>query len=268
MCTRTSRPTSRWLFRYVRLILGGLVCLVALGCTQREIIGSNLKEDPKKRIEIGVQAANEYLKAGDTDNALRHVEKALELDPKNAGALQTMALIYTREGQVERAEEYYRKAVRYNPTLASTRNNYATLLYSQDRYKEAADQLEVAVKDLSYDNRGQALQNLAMCYLKLGRKTDAEATFQSAVRVDPALPRPLLELAMLLHDQEQYKLASRYLRDYSRLTKPSAQTLWLGVQIERQTGNSDALASYELALRNLYPKSRQYRELLESKSND
>lgn len=238
------------------------------GCTVSEIVGSNLQKDPEKRTEVGLEAATEYLRANDVENALRHIKKVLEIDPKNAQAHQTMALIYTQEGDLATAESYYEKAIKFDPKLSSARNNYATLLYSKERYEEAITHLKVAAEDLSYDNRAQAVQNLGLSYLKLGRINDAEASFQTALRLNPKLPQSLLELSDILLQQQQYKLASRYLNDYTKVARHTPRSLWLGIQIERVNGNENALASYVLALRNMYSNSPEYRSYLETKTDD
>ena len=254
--------------KYTIFVLSGIFLLLAAGCTISETTGSNLQKDPEKRVEVGLQAANEYLRANDVDNALRHIDKVLKLEPKNAEAHQTMALIYTQEGNIEMAEEFYKKAIKYDPKSASARNNYATLLYSLERYEDAIEHLKVATNDLSYDNRAQAVQNLGLSYLKLGRISDAEASFQTALRLNPKLSQSLLELSDVLWQQEQYKLASRYLTEYSKVARHTPRSLWLGIQIERVNGNDNALASYELSLRNLYPKSPEYRRYMETKTDD
>lgn len=249
-----------------------LCCFLALmplsGCTVSEIIGSNLQKNPEKRIEVGLQAAGQYLQANDVDNALRHIKKVLELEPKNAEAHQTMALIYTKEGDLVKAESFYKKAISYDKSLSSARNNYATLLYSLGRYDEAIEQLKIAANDLEYDNRAQAVQNLGLSYMKQGRLGDAEASFQTAIRLNPKLSRSLLELSDILLTQKQYKLAARYLRDYTAIARHTPRSLWLGIQIERVNGDENAIASYALALRNLYPKSAEYRRYMETQAND
>jgi type IV pilus assembly protein PilF len=46
------------------------------------------------------------------------------------------------------------------------------------------------------------------------------------------------------------------------IARPSAETLWLGIKIERALGDKDAVASYALQLRQEYPNSDQTRLLL------
>ena len=43
-----------------------------------------------------------------------------------------------------------------------------------------------------------------------------------------------------------------------------ARGLWLGIRLERIYGDTDALASYELALKHLYPDSPEYKAYLQS----
>ncbi len=259
---------SKSSYHFLTKILCITVAVFALqGCVS-EITGSNLQKDPEKRVEVGLNAATEYLRANDVENALRHINKVLEIDPKNAEAHQTMALIYTKEGKLADAEKFYKKAIDYDDELSSARNNYATLLFSQGRYKEAAEQLKVATSDLSYENRAQAYENLGLSYLKLEQINDAEASFQNALRLNAKSPRSLLELSDILLQRRQYKLAARYLRDYSSIARHTPRSLWVGIQIERVNGDADALASYVLALRNLYPNSPEFRRYMETKTND
>jgi type IV pilus assembly protein PilF len=42
--------------------------------------------------------------------------------------------------------------------------------------------------------------------------------------------------------------------------RPTPRGLWLGVRLEHQLGNKDAEASQGLALRNLFPNSRENQE--------
>ena len=46
----------------------------------------------------------------------------------------------------------------------------------------------------------------------------------------------------------------------------SPRGLLLGLQIADATGDQDVLSSYELALRNLYPESPEYRDWMERQS--
>jgi type IV pilus assembly protein PilF len=57
------------------------------------------------------------------------------------------------------------------------------------------------------------------------------------------------------------------LQRYLEVGAHTAQSLWLGIRIERELGDRDALASYSLQLEKSYPDSEEARLLLESKGS-
>ena len=58
--------------------------------------------------------------------------------------------------------------------------------------------------------------------------------------------------------------ADNYFKRYLRTTKPSARSIWLGIQIARIFDNRDDEASYSLILKNIFPASAEYRKYLQS----
>ena len=59
--------------------------------------------------------------------------------------------------------------------------------------------------------------------------------------------------------------AARYHSTYRTVSpQQSPRGLLLGLEVADQTGDQDALGSYELALRNLYPDSAEHRAWMES----
>ena len=61
--------------------------------------------------------------------------------------------------------------------------------------------------------------------------------------------------------------AARYHGTYRTVSpQQSPRGLLLGLEIADQTGEQDTLGSYELALRNLYPNSAEYRAWMERQS--
>ena len=109
-------------------ILLGLVALslvLQAGCvtTTEGSIYTNTEVDKKAALDSHVQAARDYLQRGDTDNALRHLRKAVEIDPNAAEVHATTAYAYELTRDTKLAEENYRKALRADPKLSSARNN-------------------------------------------------------------------------------------------------------------------------------------------------
>ena len=71
------------------------------------------------------------------------------------------------------------------------------------------------------------------------------------------------ELAILSYDAREYTEAWYYLQQYRKYTsKPSAEMLLLGVELAGQRNDADARSSFVLALKNIYPESREYKSYL------
>ena len=217
------------------------------------------KADPEKALERRVELARQYIGEGNWDNAKRNLKLAYELDPDNAEVHEAFALVYQSTGEFELAEHSYQTAIRLDKQFSRARNNYATFLYSQQRYDEAADQLEYVVQDSLYKGRPRAFVNLGLCRLQLFDSQGAEEAFRRALTMDRTNSIALLELAQLRFDAGDFKTAQSYYNTYRTVVRQqSARGLWLGIRLAREADNRDAEGSYALALANLYPNSAEY----------
>lgn len=244
----------------------GLIVLFSLlaGCVTETNDPMLSNADPERFVKMSIGAATEYIKEGNTEAALRHLDGALKKDSNSAEAHNALALVYRLTGDKALEEKHYKLAIRYDPKFSQARNNYGTFLYNQGRYKDALYQLERASQDPLYEKRAVALENMGRCYLKLGDKNQAEAVFLEAIRKDERMARSYLELADLAYREQDMNKTADYIEQFSALSRHTPRSLWLGIQAQRVVGNQNALASYELALRNLYPQSAEYKAFLRS----
>ena len=81
--------------------------------------------------------AGEALANGDIDSAFWYLLESLNQEPKNTIALNTMAIVYRRAGDVKMAEQIYKYGIDYLPENVSFLRNYHFLLKSQGRNAEA-----------------------------------------------------------------------------------------------------------------------------------
>ena len=216
--------------------------------------------DEDRALESFITLGMAYLKQGDRDNSRRNFEKALEIDKNSAQAQNGMGLLYQLNGEEALAEQAFTRALREDKNYTDARVNYGIFLYQRKRFQEAYDIFEKASQDLSYDRRAQVLAYVGQVAVKLGNLTRAKSAFEHSLNINSKLPLPLLELAEISFQAQDYASAKRYLDRYSEVAKPSARSLWLGIRIERIFGNKDKEASYVLALKNLHPYSKEYLE--------
>jgi type IV pilus assembly protein PilF len=167
--------------------------------------------------------------------------------------------VYQSTGEYELAEENFEKALSVNPSFSRARNNFAAFLFSQQRYKEAAKELEIVVKDSLYSGRPLAFVNLGLCRVQLFDPEGAEAAFVRALAMDRTNAIALVELAILRYEAGDPANARKYYATYrSVVRQQSARGLWLGVRLARESGQLNEESSYALALKNLYPDSAEY----------
>jgi type IV pilus assembly protein PilF len=250
-CRRRSSGRLLW-------ILAGVLCLLA-GCVTEYSGGTQRTSDPGATLDKRVALARQYIGVGDWENAKRNLELAQEIDPENAEVFEAFALVYQSTGEFEMAELQFLAALKADPKLARARNNYAAFLYSQGRYIEAEREFQRVTEDTLYSGRPMAFVNLGLCRIQLDNEAGAESAFTRALAMDRRNPVALLEMGFLRLEAGDTGEANRYHGTYKTVSpQQSPRGLLLGLMIAETTGDHDALGSYELALRNLYPDSPEY----------
>ena len=80
------------------------------------------------------------------DVAQREFDAVLELDPRNASALNNRGNLYFGRGDFERALDAYRTAEELDPTDAGIRLNAALAFYRLGKLSEARDKFREATR--------------------------------------------------------------------------------------------------------------------------
>ncbi|MGH8492335.1 MAG: type IV pilus biogenesis/stability protein PilW [Moraxellaceae bacterium] len=251
----------------MRFFAALLMALTLSACTVVEQTGSR-KVDHKAGARDRVAMASEYLRKGENEPAQVQLRKALELDEDSPEAHHLMAVVQERDGDVKEADREYRRAIKLKPDYSAAHNNYGVFLLKNNRCKEAIKQFDAASADLGYDLRAQSFEGMGRCQLREGDKDGAARSFSRALKLDGNLSVAALQFSGLLFEQKNFQGSRELYQRYLKLTGKQSQTaasLWLGIRLERHFGdNKDALASYELALRRLYPASPEYKLYQES----
>ena len=223
--------------------------------------------DPEVTLDKRVALARQYIGVGDWENAKRNLELAETADPNNAEVFEALGLVYQSRGEFEMAENQFHAALKAEPTLCRARNNFAAFLYFQGRYIEAELEFYRATEDTLFSGRPMTFLNLGLCRLQLEGDAGAEAAFTRALSMDRRNPVALLEMGFLRLEAGDTNEAARYHGTHRTVSpQQSPRGLLLSLEIAAQTGDQDPLGSYELALRNLYSASLEYRAWMERQS--
>jgi len=247
------------------LILFISISGILSGCNQA-ITGGNLQPSQTTN-EVAVanlQLGIAYMEQRNYETALEKLERARQADPGFSPTYNMLGLLHQILGDNNRAEDHFKKAIALNPNDSSTLNNYGRFLCQLSRPDEAQEIFLRSSKNPLYETPEIAITNAGTCAMMNDRKEDAEIYFRQALQLNPKMPEALIQMSTISYQQANYLSARAYLQRYQEQTRQTSKSLWLGIQIERELGDRDALASYSLLLKNGFPESREAGLLLES----
>ncbi len=194
-----------------------------------------------------------YLAEGNLEIAASDLRKSLELDPNNAAAHGTIALLYERLRMLDKAAEHYRRAAALKPDDSGIIGNYGRFLCHQGRQQEGLKLLRQAAADKLYAKRWIPLTNAGDCAYAAGRLEEAERYLREALELNPENALALELLVKLMLAKQEYLKARAFLQRYETFAKPTADILKLGYQIESALGDLQAAEAYRNRLNALPP---------------
>lgn len=250
------------------LVLAWVVCLVGLsGCATSggpmggdlgaEVVTPSDEPEVRRRARIRLELAVNYFESGKVAVALDEVKQALVNDPTYADAYNLRGLIYMRLNDLGQAEESFRRALGIRSSDSNVLHNYALLLCQQQKYTEADKYFVQALGNPMYTARNKTLMAQGLCQARAGQNEQAEQTLLRAYELDAGNPVVGYNLADLLMRRGELKRAQFYIRRINNSDLANAESLWLGIRIERSLG--DAVTTRQLAdqLRKRFPESRE-----------
>lgn len=246
-------------------ILAAIILLA--GCSSIEKYKADQARN-ERLVETQVQMGVAYLEQGNVEVAREKLQKALEIKPDYAPAHSAIALVYKETRQFDLADEHYREAISLSPDEGGTYNNYGVFLCQRNRPEEAEEYFLKAVKLPLYRTPELAYENAGACVRRIPDTNKAEAYLNKALELNPQLPTALINMAEIRFEQDRYLSSRGYLQRYEAVSSHSAESLWLGVRVERKLGDKNAEAKYKKQLQSNFPKSRQFQMMLNSLEED
>jgi type IV pilus assembly protein PilF len=245
------------MFTRAPLLLLLLAALPACVTTEESVFTNEAA--PNKALLTRVELARRYIGEQNWEDAKRNLKIANNINPDSPEVHEAFALVYQSTGEDELAEISFKRAIALRPNFSRARNNYAAFLYSDGRFKDAEEQLEVVITDVLYESRPQAFINLGLCRVQLGDLAGAKIALVRALTMDRNNLLAILEMANVEYGLHNWYEAERYLIAFHSLTKrQSPRVLWLGIRVAYELKDKDAVASKALALTSMFPKSGEY----------
>ncbi len=262
------------------IMVGGLVALLLTGCqstTTTDLSGStryqgtstsnNKTTDKQEIARVRTSLAAQYIRKNELDAAQRQLEKAFAANSRYAPAYDMMGVLLQQEGSrlnLEKADEYFKKAITLDADFEQARNNYGVYLSQMKRYSEAAAQFEIAGSALGYEGRIGALENLGRTYLQLNDNAAAAKAFLRALEGNRNSLISHIELVDLLLEQNRVQQAQRLYDETLILVQGqgvSPRLLLQGIKLAAAQNDMTQRQQLSRQLLSAYPLSNEAKQL-------
>jgi type IV pilus assembly protein PilF len=258
----------RWPFKMLLVCLTATTLLGVLGCASGGGATGNAastadlvtqSDEPENRIRARrhLTLAVLYFNDGKTTIALDALKQSIAADSTWFESYNLRGLIYTRLNDIVLAEESFKRALTLQPNSAYVQHNYARMLCKQSRSSEALAWFAKALANPVYGEKAKTWMAQGECQLESGLRSEAEVSFQKSYELDAANPFTGYNLALLLYQRGELQRSQFYVRRLNNSEAANAESLWLGMKVERKLGNRDALEQLAGQLKKRFPQSRE-----------
>ncbi|RGE42350.1 type IV pilus biogenesis/stability protein PilW [Comamonas testosteroni] len=215
--------------------------------------------DAGRRAQIRLELAANYYQAGRLDVAMDEVGQALAAKPDYADAYGLLGLILMQNQDWAQADVAMRKAMDLNPRDGNQIHNYGWMLCQQKKFADAQAWFDKALAAPAYREQPKTLLAKGMCFQQAGQLDHAYESMLRAYEMDLSNTAAGYNLANVLWLKGDLTKAQFYIRRLNNNSnQSSAESLWLGIKINRAL--HDDIGARQLAnqLRDRFPQSRQW----------
>lgn len=262
------------------LLIAGLILAVLLagcatdgssmgvGASSAEPVTESDEPESRKRARLRVELAAGYFEQGQTTVALDEIKQALAADSGFAPAYVLRGLVYMRLNNNRLAEESFQRALQLNPRDPDALHNYGWFQCLLGRYPQSVDLFTRALASPVYGGQAKTLMAKGVCQVRMGQLSEAESSLARSYELDAGNPVTAYNLANLLYRRGDYSKAQFYARRLNNSELANAESLWLGIRIERRLG--ERVASEQLAqqLGRRFPQSPEWSSYQRGVFND
>ncbi len=211
----------------------------------------------RRRARLRTELAAAYFQQGQTLVALDEIKQALLADPAYADAHNLRGLVFLRLNDLPLAGESFQRALALRPGDPDALHNMGWLLCQQSRFDESDKLFVQAIAQPRYARPGTTRVAQGVCQLRAGQPGLAEANWLQALALEADNPVAAYQLAQLYFKRGDSQLAQPYMRKLNAGSLANAESLWLGIRIERQLNQSAAVAALAGQLRFRFAQSRE-----------
>lgn len=267
----------RMLRRFLSCLSIGLVVLWVGACSssggggrdmQQPAASDSPESELRRRAALRVELASGYLEQGKLEVALGEVNQALAIDPRFSDALVVRGLVYFRMGDLLAAEQSFQRALSMNPADSGALHNMGLLRCQQKYFSDSSLYFQRALAIPRHRDAVKTWLSMGVCQLRAGSRSEAELSLMRAFELDPGNPIAAYNLGKLQYDKRDYVRAKFFIGRLNSHDAANAESLYLGILIERRLDNQDAARQAYEQLRARYPNSPQLGKLDRGEINE
>ncbi|WP_420416132.1 tetratricopeptide repeat-containing sulfotransferase family protein [Pacificispira sp.] len=184
-----------------------------------------------------VEAGRAVHRQGALDRAAEFYRKALSLDPGHALATAGLGVIALQTGDVDQAATILDKAARLAPGNPTIQNNLGNALIAAGDLSRAEAAFDAAFS--ADPSLIDALYNRAVARQRLRRRTEAEADYRTVLSHDPMRIDAAVNLAAVLREAEDPSTAISVLESALQVAPPMPDALMALASLYETVGRVD-----------------------------
>ena len=251
-------------------IWGSLCCIVVMlsGCASNsnlagpstnrtDIVTESDEPENRRRARLRLELASGYFEQGQTTVALDELKQALIADPSFVDAYSLRGLVYMRLNDAPLAEDSFKRALAISPRDAGVAHNYGWFLCQQGRYPESVQLFGRAIANPTYVGQSKSLMTQGICQVRAGQRLEAEQSLTKSYELDAGNPLTGYNLSNLLYERGELVRSQFYIRRLNNSELANAETLWLGIKIEKRLNNADAAQQLAIQLKKRFGQSKE-----------
>lgn len=223
-----------------------------------DLVTDSDEPEDRKRARLRLELAMAYFEKGQNTDALDHLKQSIAADSSLYEAYNLRGLIYMRLADPALAEDSFKRSLSINPKAGSVQHNYGWLLCQQGRLSEAVQSFTAALANPSYGDRAKTWMTLGLCQQRGGQMQEAEQSLHRAYELDAGNPITGYNLALVLYQRGEFTKAQFYVRRINNSELANAESLWLGIRVERRLNNREAMAQLGAQLKKRFFQSAQH----------
>ena len=192
--------------------------------------GRGQTEDGQSHADAGIQ----FARSGDLARAADELRRAVRLAPTNAEFLSTLGTVLAMDKKLEESSAAFRKALQFAPQDSTARRYLAANLWQLHRYPEAKRELQIILHEHAND---------APSRLLLGMVSENSGDYSTAAKMLSSVPDEVEKrpesIAALAHSYYQLREQENARATLQGLSSHagSAKSLLLGAEIADRAGD-------------------------------